>query len=906
MVVEQQQQQRRRKRSLNDVTNRSLPLTYYDELRNIAWPWPSQEGGGEASNYNGVISEKPESAVVQVENVRLGHILTMIPFTSSTDEGGRVVSAGRTSVNVGGFLAYQHFNDRSNAVIPDLSERLDGCNFYFTMNMVDTQSSMRLAVGTYQDFSRRVGWRKPPAMALAGTGRSSTSIPVSVLSGIFETPMVSCCASSKDLDNKFNHPYFARTISTVEGDARAAVLFYQSLGVTHFGVLYAGDAYGREYSVAIKNIAEEMDLSVSLFEVQVTLGQSLHNAIAQIKASEMRYFYGVFYFPMHEEIMTAAFNGGVMGNQDFVWTFSDGLAEIRSGGYTTELDSPLAKTVNGIGILTMDIPPNELYNEAVDAFHEDVELQEYFRSRVTDPDLLDGFDMTGTFPLFFALLHYDAVMSLGLAACEAETALFDAKEFYETLKHLDFEGASGRVQFDNNTGTRSAGIRFGIYNIVANNVPNEEGLITFTSTLSTTVDFARVHNEVLELEPFIFNPGTSEVPISLPEITMQENKLASGTQIVAWTVSGFIILWSLWWAWWTWKYRKKAIVRASQPFFLFMLLAGTVIMASAIIPLSFQEPMSPRALNIACMVSPWLVSLGFTTVFSALFTKTGRIFLIYRNSRKFRRVQIKVKDVIIPFVVLLLMNVGILTAWSVIDPLVHRRQEIDNVDHFGRTTETYSVCVPASGAQEDGGARVPWEFLGPLLSLNFVALALSNYLAFKSRDLPSQFNESSYTWLTMASLLETFIVAVPIVFVVWDDPSARFIAQSVLLVLFCLAVLLPTFIPKYTNKDSRKKSRLVRLSNHKHEDNNIVALRNFSGKVSHNGRRNSTVHLDNNNALREDWNSSINSHRTAISRSSRSKAGSMGAILSEIGEEFSRLDPEPPRTGEQRKVSFQG
>ena len=63
----------------------------------------------------------------------------------------------------------------------------------------------------------------------------------------------------------------------------------------------------------------------------------------------------------------------------------------------------------------------------------------------------------------------------------------------------------------------------------------------------------------------------------------------------------------------------RRVVRSSQPIFLCLISSGVALMALGIVPLSIEGS------DAACMATPWLLFLGFTLTFSALFTKTYRI-----------------------------------------------------------------------------------------------------------------------------------------------------------------------------------------------------------------------------------------------------------------------------------------
>ena len=87
-----------------------------------------------------------------------------------------------------------------------------------------------------------------------------------------------------------------------------------------------------------------------------------------------------------------------------------------------------------------------------------------------------------------------------------------------------------------------------------------------------------------------------------------------------------------------------------------------------------------------------LISLGFVTSFSALFSKTWRLRRLYAAGRRCQRITLAPKDVMLPFIVLLTLNVTLLVAWTIVAPLTWERVPLDNFDEHGRTVESVGSC----------------------------------------------------------------------------------------------------------------------------------------------------------------------------------------------------------------------
>lgn len=154
-------------------------------------------------------------------------------------------------------------------------------------------------------------------------------------------------------------------------------------------------------------------------------------------------------------------------------------------------------------------------------------------------------------------------------------------------------------------------------------------------------------NETVPSGDTIFGTHQLEVlriPLELPPLDFDYNYIGQAA-IVGYILCGIVITASFMFAGWTWYNRKNQVVRSGQPVFLTMICVGTLLMGSAIIPLSIDDEKSQRAANIACMCSPWLINIGFCITFSALFSKTWRLNKILLSKNPLRRVKVTERDV---------------------------------------------------------------------------------------------------------------------------------------------------------------------------------------------------------------------------------------------------------------------
>lgn len=255
----------------------------------------------------------------------------------------------------------------------------------------------------------------------------------------------------------------------------------------------------------------------------------------------------------------------------------------------------------------------------------------------------------------------------------------------------------------------------------------------------------------------------------------------------------------------TYAERSSRVIRASQPFFLILLCVGVFTFSASIIPMTIDdENFSDEACNKACMSLPWLICLGWSILFSALYAKLRRINLVISNARAFRSVTISEKDMMASFSILFTSNLVLIMLLNILDPIVWKRLQIS-------ATESYGVCTMADTS------TVTWKIIfGILVFLNGGVLILANVEAYKARKIDTEYGESVYIGLIMLFFLQIVLVGVPLFFIVQSNFIARFFLTSSMVSIMSMSVLLLIFVPKHirnrkhlregTNNDRKRSS----------------------------------------------------------------------------------------------------
>jgi 7 transmembrane sweet-taste receptor of 3 GCPR/Bacterial extracellular solute-binding proteins, family 3 len=305
----------------------------------------------------------------------------------------------------------------------------------------------------------------------------------------------------------------------------------------------------------------------------------------------------------------------------------------------------------------------------------------------------------------------------------------------------------------------------------------------------------------------------------LTEVPEDLNLIPRTLLVVGYSLMAFNFIACMLCAAWLLRYRKTTQVQIGQPVFLCLVLLGCLISTSVIVALGQQDDgphhfyqddesyahqnttsfnrtsnhsqknnddgsttnaasvyfIPPR---MACMAIPWLYSVGFSITFGTLFAKIRRVYLIFQAATATRRVRVTVRETVSVVAGVLLVDIIILTVWTIVDPL-----------HWERTTLTadkYGVSLTSEGhcTSKSWGA-----FALAIGIFHFALLCIACVMCYLSRGIPTRFSEGSYVSIAMVSNLQIFVVGIPLLIMLGTDPVSSYFVRVVIVWMNDLAVL---------------------------------------------------------------------------------------------------------------------
>lgn len=649
-----------------------------------------------------VIASRPVGSnldiVTNADGTKFGvcNIVSLLPLSYPMNETYAEVEYGEYWHAITNFLAVKHLNNGDGSIVKELKGLNETCNIMFGLELIDTEYDPtvagnivleRLGFTNNTIKKQEESFEFGPCTFLDSTNAFSVVDATSYVSGIKGYTEVSATATQSSLDDKTMHPYFARTIPGIDGGAEAVVEYIvDRLGTKYFALLYVDIPEVGSYVRSIRNVVDNRD-DIQLQEVilygNYTSWENIPEVTKQLKELKFNTIFAILpdYFSdgnLTDTLMESSYNELLSsdgksptwifsGEQSFGAIFKNytkgsilysayrGSGMIFTGSVTGKKIERLSKEImqlrdspNAIEQLLLSLPPTNALNNTGTS---DLIYSDEFWDSAFDVRLLQ--------------FQYDATVLSGLAACNAvDNDLFlSIDEFYQQIIETKFEGVSGLISLDSETGSRIPNST--LYTMF--NLPNfdaTQGINTNNGTNNTAAGFPFEYivddtfdgSKWTQYESFVFNDGTTQPPPEIQLWNMGSSRVTLGSAAVT-IVSIFCIvsiICALACGVWTFKFRKTRVVRSSQPFFLYFIICGTILSSLSMIPTVFDLSNADKhGMSVGCNVQAWFLLLGSSVVLSSFFSKTHRINKIMRSSAQFKRIKITIWDAIIPMAILI-------------------------------------------------------------------------------------------------------------------------------------------------------------------------------------------------------------------------------------------------------------
>ncbi|KFH65460.1 hypothetical protein MVEG_08938 [Podila verticillata NRRL 6337] len=616
--------------------------------------------------------------------------------------------------------------------------------------------------------------------AIFGDTRSWLTEYSASLTSSLRIPQCSFSSSSDALSSKILYNYFIRTVPTTEALAQQYLDYMRLMGWHRLGILYSDDSFGRSLNNDLMRFSQAYGVTIVISEaiyiphsekdnIDTSLSNirqtgSYINIIAGSDAGVMR--------AIHDLHLAGMFQ------LPYVWLTMNNLEESIQEVYG-DPGTPYVTDFDGLVMLGM--------LEVLKNNPQYVEFQKRWAN--LDPDLYPGAGVNED------LIHaetraYSCVRMIALgyqkdievARARGVSEQYIMQELVQgsyprTIGNLssdlfstiEYDGPAGRIEMDRYGNTVSVAAVFyqlqqGKSVVVAKTLPWYE---TQTQKVKITGTHYWPH----------LSSGT--LPKDSPTWVMQN---IEWTQPIAWvmmimTALGVltcivfiaIVIWS----------RNNPVIKASSAFFCVLELLG-IIIGYSVVPMRIGN-----FSNASCSALAIVLTLGLSVLLGSLVVKNLRIYRIFNNvfQNKYAISDMK-----------LFRQLVVIVVFFTLSPIIYAIVTKPQVQYIsmGPTKAAYA-CVRSNSNESGVGTPIYGAIiLLPVLLL----LATAGFLAYQTQNVSSRWNESRQIIYTIYTMLLTFTIFLPTMFLANEQFRLTLVTQNVV-VLFALTVsLIVLFVPK--------------------------------------------------------------------------------------------------------------
>ena len=416
-------------------------------------------------------------------------------------------------------LAVRHVNARNGSVVPALGG-LSGTHFRAVVR--DTGSVPLSGIISYREAVEQ------GAHAIVGAARSAVTMPIATLSAIDKLPMMSYWSSSPELSEVGHYSHFSRTYPSDAAIASTMVSVLEYYGWANVAIVSVIDPWAAGYVEVVSRTAAE-SATVTIVQAPVFASgdtYGIRNAVERVSMTGANVFIIVLFDDDLEVLINEAYARGLL-TADHVWLSADTLSV---SSISRAADPPtLASRLDGFLMLRTGSTLSDGFRRLSAVW-----------GTLSPADCSEALvELTPSFfdspPPTDAGYVYDAVAALALAIDRAEdwpegASLQEvsrrANRTLSGLAALDFDGASGRIRFTQDTLDRHpASIQYTLANLRYNaSAPPAKALEL------PTVAIVRASGNVSALTPLTprFIGGGSEPP---PDVSEQQRDCPAGSTI---------------------------------------------------------------------------------------------------------------------------------------------------------------------------------------------------------------------------------------------------------------------------------------------------------------------------------------------------------------------------------------
>ncbi|XP_043832547.1 gamma-aminobutyric acid type B receptor subunit 2 isoform X1 [Dromiciops gliroides] len=374
------------------------------------------------------------------------------------------------------------------------------------------------------------------------------------------------------------------------------------------------------------------------------------------------------------------------------------------------------------------------------------------------------------------------------------------KIFLDAMNETNFFGVTGQVVFRN--GERMGTIKFTQF---------QDSSEVKVGEYNAVADTLEIINDTIRFQGSEPPKDKTIIQEQLREISLPLYSILSALTILGMIMASAFLFFNI-------KNRNQKLIKMSSPYMNNLIILGGMLSYASIFLFGLDGSfVSEKTFETLCTVRTWILTVGYTTAFGAMFAKTWRVHAIFKNVKMKKKI-IKDQKLLVIVGGMLLIDLCILICWQAVDPL-------------RRTVEKYNMEPDPAG--RDISIRPILEhcenshmtiWLGIVYAYKGLLMLFGCFLAWETRNVSiPALNDSKYIGMSVYNVGIMCIIGAAVSFLTRDQPNVQFCIVA-LVIIFCSTITLClVFVPKLitlrTNPDAATQNRRFQFTqNQKKED----------------------------------------------------------------------------------------
>ncbi|XP_031551307.1 gamma-aminobutyric acid type B receptor subunit 2-like [Actinia tenebrosa] len=501
--------------------------------------------------------------------------------------------------------------------------------------------------------------------------------------------------------------------------------------------------------------------------------------VKNIKSKDARIIIGMFYSDMARKVFCAAYKMGMYGKQ-YQWIipgwFDARWWEVKDNGL--ECTPAQIKQAAGNYFAAMEATWSSDPRPTINGQNA-ATLKQRYTERVKNTSYTHN---------EYSVFAYDAIWAVALTLNNSiETLRAQGKTleqfnfsdasmsrvFQEKLQGLHYRGMSGEIAFDN------FGDRVGVV-VIEQLQDNAEVLVAEYDSHSSTLRFNG--------KKVIWQGGSPPVDQTLISMELVSVSLPLMIFMTTFAVLGIILATGF--LAFNIYYSNRRFIRMSSPRLNSITVIGCILIYLSVICSGIADGkfVTPSRYSIMCQSQVWVLCIGFTLAYGAMFSKTWRVHILFL--KKIERRSIKDHQLLVMVAGLLFIDVIILITWQVLDPLqyaIRYLPVVEDKDGFSAKRPYIEFC----SCQD----TIKWK--ATIFTFKGLLLIFGAFLAWETRNVTiPALNDSKNIGISVYTVVLSCTVGLPVVMVITRMPDFTYGLSSAMCLACTTITLCLMFVPK--------------------------------------------------------------------------------------------------------------